>query len=160
MFQLKCLETAWIDHHLFVVCDSATLIANARLESLFWNRLCRTGLRKLVINRDEASLRRALKGFVYSFSYRVILERQGTDIYVQKRRTFIRRNFPVRHVVAKHVEIALVKLLVIWIIEFTKCRSFIGFERTNGEVEHCSRLFHSAELLAANRRKAKGEKWC
>jgi hypothetical protein len=83
MFQLKCLETAWIDHHLFVVCDSATLIANARLESLFWNRLCRTGLRKLVINRDEASLRRALKGFVYSFSYRVILERQGADINVQ-----------------------------------------------------------------------------
>src|SRR6516165_9864327 len=79
----KCLETRRIDRHLFVVCDSATLTANAHLESLLWNRLGRTGLRKLVINRDEASLRRALKGFEYSFSYRVILERQGADINVQ-----------------------------------------------------------------------------
>ena len=72
-----------IERHLFVVCDPATLIANARLKSLFWNRLGRTGLRKLVINRDETALRRALNGFVHSFSYRVILERQGADINVQ-----------------------------------------------------------------------------
>jgi hypothetical protein len=59
------------------------LIANARFESLFWNWLGRTGLGEIVINRDGASLRRVLNGFVRSFSYRVILERQGTDINIQ-----------------------------------------------------------------------------
>ena len=77
------IELQRTDLILFVGCDSAGLIANARLESLFWNRLGRTGLRKLVINRDEACLRRALKGFVCSFPYRIILERQSTDINVQ-----------------------------------------------------------------------------
>jgi hypothetical protein len=69
--------------HLFVIRDSAALIAGARFESLLWNRLSRTGLWELVIDRDDASLRRGLNGFVCSFSYRVILERQGTDINVQ-----------------------------------------------------------------------------
>jgi hypothetical protein len=59
------------------------LIADARLEGLFWDRLGRTGLRERVINRYDASLRRGLNGFVCSFSYWVILERQGTDINIQ-----------------------------------------------------------------------------
>jgi len=77
------IELQRTDLILFVGCDSAGLIANARLETLFWNRLGRTGLRELVINRDDASLPRVLDGVVCSFSYRVILERQGTDINVQ-----------------------------------------------------------------------------
>jgi hypothetical protein len=55
---------------------------NACLESLFWNRFGRAGFREFVLNRDNASFRRALNG-LYSLSYWVVLERQGTNINVQ-----------------------------------------------------------------------------
>src|SRR5262249_26315798 len=72
-----------ISAYLFVVCDPAALTPNARLNSLFWNRFGCTGFRQLVLNRDDASFRDVLNGFVCSLSYWVVLERQGTDINVQ-----------------------------------------------------------------------------
>src|SRR5260370_25358927 len=135
---------------LVLVCDAAALIADARLKSLFGDRLGRTGFWEIIVGRGDASLRRVLNRFVRSLSYQVVLERQGTNINVQQRRTFIRRDLAVGHVVAEYVKIAVVELLIVWIIEFAECRSFIRLERANGAVEHYSRFLHSAELLSAN----------
>jgi len=136
---------------LFVIRDSAALIADARLKSLLWDRLGRTWFREIVVNRDNASFRCVLNRLIRSLSDRVVLERQGSNINVQQRRTFIRRDLAVGEVVAEYIEIAVVELLIAWIIEFAECRSLIGLERANGAVEHRSRFLRSAELLSADR---------
>lgn len=136
---------------LFVVCDAAALIADARLKSLFRDRVGRTGFWKIIVNRGDASLRQVLNRFVRSLSYQVVFECQGTNINVQQRRTFISRDFAVGHVVAEYVKITVVELLIVWIIDFAECRSLIGLERANGALEHRFRFLRSAELLSANR---------
>src|SRR6516162_581821 len=118
--------------YLFVIADTAAVVGDASDVGLLCNRLGRSGLREFIIHGADSSFRRILDYVEDPLSKRVVPDLYGADICSHQCWIRMRCEFAVGHVVAEHVEVAVVVVLVVFVIEGRKRSSLIGLERGNG----------------------------